>query len=132
MLLYLFLIVPYVIQLSLDVFPQLQVMASSDEVAALCDNCSKDYLFKCQWSGQPFCLFETEYLCNGQIDCDDGSDESPSVCGTFKCPKNGEIISLKKSIQCDGVAHCDDGSDEVTSLCDVTQRGNDNCNDPEK
>ena len=45
----------------------------------------------------------------------DWSDESPSLCGDFKC-KNGQTISLTSL--CNGNQECRDGSDEKKSLCD--------------
>ena len=52
-------------------------------------------------------------LCNGETDCDDGSDELNAICCTdssFKCQASGRCISSK--YKCDGVSDCDDESDE--------------------
>ncbi|CAL8091444.1 unnamed protein product [Orchesella dallaii] len=73
-----------------------------DNALAMCEN------GKCRpWSD----------LCNGQQDCEDGSDEkektcfNQNVCGKeqFKC---GYGACIEKKLTCDGVRDCKDGSDE--------------------
>lgn len=55
---------------------------------------------------QSYCV-PVRYICNCQIDCQDGSDEEN--CNTY-CP--GTKICLGPSKTCDGVIHCPDASDE--------------------
>ena len=53
------------------------------------------------------------YLCNGETDCDDGSDELNEICCkdlSFKCQASGKCINSK--YKCDGFSDCDNESDE--------------------
>ena len=36
--------------------------------------------FECKSDDESVCLNKTTNQCNGEVDCDDGRDESPSVC----------------------------------------------------
>ena len=53
------------------------------------------------------------YLCNGETDCDDGSDELNEICCkdlSFKCQASGKCINSK--YKCDDFSDCDNESDE--------------------
>jgi len=63
-----------------------------------------------------------EKLCDGQIDCIDGQDESLELCveqcdseSPFQCG-NGKCISNSKV--CDNVNDCVDGADELPNVCE--------------
>ena len=57
------------------------------------------------------------YVCDGDIDCDDGSDENIEICrkdcnkNQFRCADQKSCIT--KFWICDGAEDCNDGSDEM-------------------
>lgn len=74
---------------------------------------------KC-WSGQ--CVRATD-KCNGIVDCDDGSDEWPSLCAKVVCDENTQFkcnygACLDLSAKCNGREECVDKSDEAVELCE--------------
>nr|XP_036227317.1 uncharacterized protein LOC118682508 [Bactrocera oleae] len=110
---------------------------SSDEVTEMCrkrrdelpddgideetkrKNCAGWGQMKC-WSGQ--CVNITD-KCNGVQDCEDGSDELPSLCKTILCGKNqfqcGYGACLPMKAKCNGKKECWDGTDEHEELCAI-------------
>lgn len=81
----------------------------------------EDYLFDnlrfelaCADSGE---FVASADICNGRLDCSDGTDESS--CQTFTCDSGEEVLALRR---CDGVAACSDLSDELNCedsfICD--------------
>ncbi|CAG5123327.1 unnamed protein product, partial [Candidula unifasciata] len=68
--------------------------------------------------GDTHCI-QAEYVCDGQVDCNNGRDEQncpttieseePCLEGRFRC-SDGTCIS--RILRCDGKADCPDGSDE--------------------
>ena len=116
----------------------------SDELTSVCGECrdpEKDCLdsekeclnpekFECKWDGRSVCLSNEDNQCDGEIDCDDASDEShcdfcdhPEI---LHCKYDGNTVCLNRTIhECNGKGVCDDGSDELTSVCGE-------CRDPEK
>lgn len=74
-------------------------------------------LFKCNYGG---CI-NNIFICNGQPDCWDGSDETRELCSSrkcsrrkFRCDFGGCIGRLWK---CNGLINCIDGSDETLATC---------------
>jgi len=86
-----------------------QCIISSSRCNAKNTGCHKD-TFQCQ-NGQCISWY---FVCNGQFNCEDGSDEHECIRG--KCPKesfqcsSGDCISRGKL--CNGKRDCMDGSDE--------------------
>ena len=115
--------------LSVLTFLSLSIQTGITEVPNVDNNtggqCLEPEQFECKWFDESVCLNKTTKQCNGEVDCDDASDESPSVClsceddtGIFVCEYEGHTVCLNKTTQqCNGIGVCDDGSDEFTSQC---------------
>ena len=76
-------------------------------------NCS-DTEFRCL--NKFYCIHKT-WLCDGDTDCPDGSDESVQICGTEQECRSDQFICdngacIPGHLQCSGKAECSDGSDE--------------------
>ena len=90
----------------------------SDEHPSACDNCNRPGLARCR--DDSLCV-KTEWLCDGNVECVDGSDESDtwsncSFCtekGSVPCPGFPDICAKV----CDGAATCPDKWDELLSTC---------------
>ncbi|XP_018901607.1 modular serine protease isoform X2 [Bemisia tabaci] len=73
--------------------------------------------FKCN-SGQCIAKY---LLCDGKLDCNDGSDETSAICKDIPC---GNVFyrcsygaCVRSDAKCDGIKDCKDGSDETPGLC---------------
>ncbi|ODN04628.1 Low-density lipoprotein receptor [Orchesella cincta] len=87
-------------------------------------------MYRCRFGG---CI-TSKHLCDGRIDCFDGSDETSDICRKnrclgkkFRCDYGG---CIKLSQQCNGKGECPDGSDETRGLCEehICSLGSFKCN----
>lgn len=89
---------------------------------------SPEDAFQCN-SGSPYTV-QCKYVCDGTVQCGDGSDEDNELCQRvslqrlrcgsdqedFQC-EEGDTLSTPCNNICDNKHDCDDGSDESPSLC---------------
>lgn len=105
---------------------------SSDEkgcdegIVSLLRSC-KSGEFRCNRTiGMSVQCIPRRHFCDGEKDCDDGSDEPPS-CGQRQCTTwqfrcaSGQCIS--RNWTCNGIRDCSDGTDEAPELCSSPHRG---------
>ncbi|MDA3863500.1 MAG: hypothetical protein PF689_06480 [Deltaproteobacteria bacterium] len=78
--------------------------STSEDVELCFYDCYQKYAFECGDGS----LTNPGFVCNGEENCDDGSDEAG--CPVFVCD-SGEEVPL--SFECNGYGDCDDGSDEA-------------------
>lgn len=73
---------------------------------------------KCQFSDECINMYN---LCDGHMDCKDGSDETLTTCAGVQCPflafRCGYGACLSGHVRCNGTKECLDGSDEAWELC---------------
>ncbi|XP_040583657.2 LOW QUALITY PROTEIN: low-density lipoprotein receptor-related protein 2 [Lepeophtheirus salmonis] len=100
----------------------------SDEDIQLCKDKKKD--ISCNVD-QLICNSTTicvqhYWLCDGDDDCGDNSDESPVHCAARTCPPNTFRCPDQRCIPatwyCDGEKDCEDGSDEPEDACNAEDR----------
>ena len=86
------------------------------------DVCASSGLFQC---GVPiaeghWCIPQA-WVCDGEPDCRDGSDEPPSClpvsCPPYKFQCHNQLQCIPSGWLCDGEADCDDQSDELGQEC---------------
>ncbi|KAM7361096.1 modular serine protease-like [Cochliomyia hominivorax] len=100
----------------------------SDENRFLCNtnlNYDKELQGRCLFASTMECksgeCISNEKVCDGIVDCKDGSDETVDICSSLKCPEYsfrcGYGACITGLSACNRFKDCRDGSDEIPSIC---------------
>lgn len=92
---------------------------STSQLSGLC----QQHQFQCD-NGE--CILRYK-LCDGHIDCTDGSDEIVKYCAAIPCPTYGFRCGyggcIAGKLKCDRNVDCADGSDELHLICNYAENG---------
>uniref|UniRef100_A0A9J2P3L7 EGF-like domain-containing protein n=1 Tax=Ascaris lumbricoides TaxID=6252 RepID=A0A9J2P3L7_ASCLU len=97
-----------------------------DSLLVLLRSC-KQGEFRCNGTtGGPVQCIPRRHFCDGENDCDDGSDEPPT-CDRRQCTawqfRCGSGQCIPRNWTCNGIRDCSDGTDEAEELCSDPSRG---------